>query len=358
MPTNLTNTRFPACLVRFPDETAGRSAAFFLAAEEYVAQTFAADNYLFSWVLRPTIVMGRNQVAEHEADLDFCHRESIEVVRRKSGGGCIYADENNIMFSLVTTEGAVEPIFEEYARVVAAALTDIGAVAHVSGRNDILLESGTKVCGNAFYHLAHRNIVHGTMLYDTDFRRMTGALTPPQQKLEAHADGRRGVKSVRSRVGLIKDVCPIGVEALRRGIESRLCNRERTLTATDLRAIDELERPYHDAHYIYGTAPSNLPRSGEAQVTARTNCGQRIEGVGTMAVHFTVEAERIADVTLTGDFFALVPDAEAAFRKAFVGLPLTPDALREAIAAHHPEQAIRGLTDAALLKLIQQTDNL
>lgn len=349
MPTNLTNTRFPACLVRFPAETAGRSAAFFLAAEEYVAQTFAADNYLFSWVLRPTIVMGRNQVAEHEADLDFCHREGIEVVRRKSGGGCIYADENNIMFSLVTTEGAVEPIFEEYAHAVAAALTDIGAVAHVSGRNDILLESGTKVCGNAFYHLAHRNIVHGTMLYDTDFRRMTGALTPPQQKLEAHADGRRGVKSVRSRVGLIKDVCPIGVEALRRGIESRLCNRERTLTAADLSAIDELERPYHNTHYIYGVRGVR---------TSSANSLHRIEGVGTMAVHFTVEAERIADVTLTGDFFTLVPDAEAAFRKAFVGLPLTQNALREAIAAHHPEQAIRGLTDAALLKLIQQTDNL
>lgn len=356
MPSVHVPTRFPACLVRFPVTTTGRSAAFFLAAEEYIAQTFEADNYLFSWVLHPTIVMGRNQVAEQEADLDFCRREGIEVVRRKSGGGCIYADEGNIMFSLVTTEGAVEPIFEEYACVVAAALTDIGATAHVSGRNDILLESGTKVCGNAFYHLARRNIVHGTMLYDTDFRRMTGALTPPQAKLQAHTDERRGVRSVRSRVGLIKDVCPIGVEALQHRIESRLCNRERSITAADLRSIDELERPYHDAHYIYGTAPSNLPRSGEA--ACATDRGQRIEGVGTMAVHFTIETERIADVTLTGDFFSLVPDAEAAFRKAFVGLPLTQNALREAIAAHHPEQAIRGLTDAAFLKLIQQTDNL
>lgn len=355
MPSNPPTTRFPACLVRFPAETEGRSAAFFLAAEEYVAQRFEADNYLFSWVLRPTIVMGRNQVAELEADLDFCRREGIEVVRRKSGGGCIYADENNIMFSLVTTEGAVEPIFEEYAHAVAAALTDIGVEAHVSGRNDILLASGTKVCGNAFYHLARRNIVHGTMLYDTDFRRMTGALTPPQQKLAAHADGRRGVKSVRSRVGLIKDVRPMGVETLRRSIETRLCNRERVLTEADLRAIEEMERPYHDDLYIYGAAPSNLPRRGEA--ACATERGQRIEGVGTIALHFEKKDGRITAVQLTGDFFALVPDAEAVFREAFVGQAFTKDAISKAIAMNHPEKSIRGLTDTMLLKLISTTDN-
>lgn len=50
-----------------------------------------------------------------EVDLEFCQREGIDVVRRKSGGGCIYADEGNIMFSLITPEGAVEPIFNDYA---------------------------------------------------------------------------------------------------------------------------------------------------------------------------------------------------------------------------------------------------
>ena len=81
--------------------------------------------------------------------------------------------------------------------------------AKVSGRNDILLANGTKVCGNAFYHLKNRNIVHGTMLYDTNYNRMTRALTPDRLKLES-----AGVKSVKSRTGLIKEVLEIGVYGL------------------------------------------------------------------------------------------------------------------------------------------------
>ncbi len=194
-----TKSAFPACLITFPFNVEGKTAPFFLAAEEYVAAALPADNYLFAWILPPTVVMGRNQVADAEVDLEFCQREGIDVVRRKSGGGCIYADEGNIMFSLITPEGAVEPIFNDYASTVAEALTSIGVEAKVSGRNDILLANGTKVCGNAFYHLKNRNIVHGTMLYDTNYNRMTRALTPDRLKLES-----AGVKSVKSRTGLIK----------------------------------------------------------------------------------------------------------------------------------------------------------
>ena len=97
-----TKSAFPACLITFPFNVEGKTAPFFLAAEEYVAAALPADNYLFAWILPPTVVMGRNQVADAEVDLEFCQREGIDVVRRKSGGGCIYADEGNIMFSLIT----------------------------------------------------------------------------------------------------------------------------------------------------------------------------------------------------------------------------------------------------------------
>ena len=159
---------FPACFVELPSYTEHRRAPFYLAAEEYIAQTLPVDNYLFSWQLGPTVVMGRNQVAHQEVDLDFCRREGIDVVRRKSGGGAIFADSRNIMWSLITGEGAVEPLFVEYAEKVARALNKLGADVELSGRNDIVLRDGGKICGNAFYHLPNRNIVHGTMLYDTN----------------------------------------------------------------------------------------------------------------------------------------------------------------------------------------------
>lgn len=89
------------------------------------------------------------------------------------------------MWSLITSSCAVEPLFRIYAHEVANSLNSLGAQTEVSGRNDITLKHGGKICGNAFYHLASHNIVHGTMLYDTNPRLMMGALTPDLQKLQS-----------------------------------------------------------------------------------------------------------------------------------------------------------------------------
>ena len=233
-----TPAHFPACYVAFPEGYEFRRAAFYLAAEEYVARTLPEGNYLFTWRLRPTVVMGRNQVAHQEIDLDFCRQHGIDIIRRKSGGGAIFADERNIMVSLITGAGPVESLFAEYSRCVSDCLCALGAPTSVSGRNDIVLEgrdglAGGKVCGNAFYHLSDRNIVHGTMLFDTNPELMDGALHPDVSKLKS-----AGVKSVRSRVALLKDYLPFGVERLQEALRERLTHITVELSEADVRAIE------------------------------------------------------------------------------------------------------------------------
>lgn len=347
-------SRFPACLIIIPTDaslkgTAGearpdwlregrRRAAFYLAAEEYAAAHLPADNYLFSWVLPPTVVFGRNQVPQQELNIDFCRTHGIDMIRRKSGGGCIYADTGNIMWSLVTSEGAVEPIFADYADSVAGALTAMGIAANVSGRNDITLADGGKVCGNAFYHLAHSNIAHGTMLYDTNAANMVGALHPATAKLEA-----KGVKSVRSRISLIKDVRPIGVEALRKGLEDILTDRHITLSPADMAAIMDIEAGYYDDDYRWG-------RHDRDDLVIDTG---RIEGCGHLQLHLATGDGVVEGITLTGDFFATGNAAEA-FAKTFVGLPATAEAFCSAIDAHHPEATIRSLSAQRLKDCLRQ----
>ena len=237
-------TCFPACFVVFPPDTEFRRAAFYLAAEEYLAQFLPEDDYVFTWCLHPTVVIGRNQVAHQEINLDFCKENNIDVIRRKSGGGAIYADEGNIMVSLVTRSGKVEPLFIQYATAEVKGLRALGAPVSLSGRNDIILEGKGKICGNAFYHLTNRNIVHGTMLYDTNMYYMLGALNPDIKKLES-----KGVQSIRSRVGFLKDSLSISVSELRKELRKMLTNRSVELTEKDIHIIEKLEQNYYSPDF-------------------------------------------------------------------------------------------------------------
>ncbi|MBR1594016.1 MAG: lipoyltransferase [Alloprevotella sp.] len=331
---------FPACYVDFPADVEGRSAAFFLAAEEFMAREMPEDNYVFFWQLRPTCVYGRNQDPANELDLDFCRQHGIELVRRKSGGGTIFANRDNIMTSLVTGGGAVEPVFDAFAQSVAGGLRRLGAPTKVSGRNDICFEDGRKICGNAFYHLPRRNIVHCTMLYDTDMELMTGSLTPPAAKLQS-----KGVRSVRSRIGLLKEYLDFGVDELRRQLRLILTDRSLRLTEAQLRRIEELERPYHDPAYLFGTA--------EMKETA----GRRIEGCGRVDFHVRLHEGRIESVALTGDYFETgSQSATTAFTEALKGLAFDSEAVAAALAEHRPERTVRGLQAGDVMGILFGTN--
>lgn len=198
-----------------------RSLAFYLAMEEFVARTIE-DEAFFVWRVAPTVIIGRNQDLEAEVNLDYCRKHGVKVVRRKSGGGCVYSDMGNIMISFISRRGDVQEVFDRYLSSLTACLRSLGLKAEKSGRNDILVD-GRKVSGNAFHQLPDRSIVHGTLLYDTDFDALETAIRPPVEKLERH-----GVASVRQRVENLKEYldCIIipSVEELERYIVDYFCD--------------------------------------------------------------------------------------------------------------------------------------
>ena len=106
--------------VKLPDELARapRRLPFYLAMEEHLARNFSGE-YFFMWQVAPTVIFGRNQIIDAEVNLDYCRREGIDTCRRKSGGGCVFADMNNIMFSHITTCRSVATTFTDFTSKVA-----------------------------------------------------------------------------------------------------------------------------------------------------------------------------------------------------------------------------------------------
>lgn len=175
-----------------------RSLAFYLAMEEYVAGNVEGDAF-FVWRVRPTVIIGRNQDLEAEVNLEYCRSHGVDIVRRRSGGGCVYADMGNIMISYVSDRGEVSEVFERFLTEFSGCLRSLDLNAEKSGRNDVLVD-GRKVSGNAFQMLPDRSIVHGTLLYSVDLDALEKAINPPVEKLLRH-----GVASVRQRVCNLSD---------------------------------------------------------------------------------------------------------------------------------------------------------
>lgn len=155
---------------------------------------------LFTWIVKPTVIYGRHQSAEVEVNEDYCRQNGIAVVQRKSGGGCVYADEGNLMLSFISPSKHSEQVFAECLAFIRDALTAKGIPAVTTEHNDILVD-GKKVSGWACYTTPTGTIVHGTMLYDVNFDALQHAITPTQAKLAKH-----GVESVRQRVANLKEL--------------------------------------------------------------------------------------------------------------------------------------------------------
>lgn len=211
-----------------------RPLSFYLSMEEYVARHVSEPECFFMWQVEPTVIYGRNQILENEVNLEYCREHDIKVVHRKSGGGCVYADMDNLMLSYITTGENVGFAFNQFVQMILLVLRKAGVKATGTSHNDIMI-GDHKICGTACYHLSGRSIVHSTMLYNTNMEHMLNAITPGPEKLE-----KRGIQSVRQRITLLKDHTSLTLEELKVLIRETLCEGELVLTPEDIERIKQM----------------------------------------------------------------------------------------------------------------------
>ena len=227
---------------------------WYLAAEEYVAKHIDRllpsddqDGVLFVWIVDPTVIIGRHQVLQNEVNTAFCQEHNIAVYRRKSGGGCVYADAGNLMVSYIARSTHSEQVFQDYLDRMSDFLRHMGYDAVKSTHNDIIIGQH-KVSGNACFALSTATIVHGTLLYNVDYSVLQQAITPSEEKLAKH-----GVESVRQRVINIRDIEATTIDstsALAEAVQQYWSEEQIEFSQEDLLAIDAIEQEYLDPEFI------------------------------------------------------------------------------------------------------------
>jgi lipoate-protein ligase A len=159
------------------------------------------DDVLLLYIDSPCVVTGRNQNPAAEADLEWCARERIPVLRRMSGGGAVYHDSGNVNFAFITSTGSSPPLDNSPLCVVAAALRSLDIEATAGARGELTV-GGKKISGTASCVRSDRRLFHGTLLFDTDLTMMKRALAG-----DTSTRGRK-VASVPAQTANLKPLMP------------------------------------------------------------------------------------------------------------------------------------------------------
>jgi lipoate-protein ligase A len=126
--------------------------------------------------------------------------EGVTLVRRYSGGGAVYHDLGNGVFTFISPKKDHD--IPRNLGIIVGALKKLKINAETSGRNDIAVD-GKKISGSAFKNAKDKAIHHGTFLYDVNINALSKYLTPSKAKLLS-----KGVSSVAARVTNIRDLNP------------------------------------------------------------------------------------------------------------------------------------------------------
>lgn len=270
---------------------------FNLAIEEYLFRNSDGDVFML-WQNEPTVVIGVNQNAFAQLDIDYARAEGIKIARRITGGGAVYHDLGNVNYTYISAEERALD-FERLSRPVVDALREQGLSARLSGRNDIELR-GVKISGNAQHSEGGRVLHHGTLLFDTDLSVLSRVLRPDEGKLRA-----KGIKSVRSRVGNIKEQLRDVADA--KGFIDMIEEYIVRAFAPELIPCpvgEEIERLRERNASDGWLFPSRDFLSGYSTVKKERY------PFGTVSVSVDMLGERIKSVGISGDFFGVRPVSE------------------------------------------------
>lgn len=268
--------------------------SFNLATEYYLFQYFEED-VIIIWQNHECVVLGCNQNAYKELNLDYIKQNKIEVVRRISGGGAVFHDLGNVNFTFIT-KNKTNTSLETFTTPVINILKLLGINAKHSGRNDIVINE-QKISGNAQYIEGNKILHHGTLMYNVSHNKLTKCLNVNKDKIIS-----KGLNSVRARVTNISSHLQASlsvdefINVLYQGfIDTNLDIKTLKLNQTQINQIKVIEKnKFANENWIYGTKYNYSIANSKYLV-----------GVGLIEIYIEIDVNlKILDFQILGDFFA------------------------------------------------------
>lgn len=315
-----------------------RDGAYNHALEEYLIKNLKRELFMI-WQNDNTVLLGRNQNPYKEVNWDYMKEIGAKLVRRPSGGGCIYTDKNIVQYTIITKKE--EDSLRKFTEPVVNYLNEKGVKAEFTGRNDIIVD-GRKISGNAQYKDRELMIHHGSIIYQDSSIDIGKLLTPAKLKL-----AKKSLTSVKSRITSLKSMMNMDIamfiEELKNYIKTYYhINENYVLSADELEKVEEIRKnKYANDEWTYG----RYGKFDKVHSFMNDAC--------VMDIYLKEKNNLIEDIRIDGDYFG--EKAKEDLENIFVGVKLEKDDLIGALSGIDMSEYIEGITKDELAENILKT---
>lgn len=266
--------------------------SFNLALEECVLKSWPADGNacLYFWRNSPAVIIGKNQDAWSECNIECLRSNNIPLVRRISGGGAVYHDSGVLNISHIGPAGDSGRLFGGFPEELASIFKTFHCGARLGGRNDLMVKD-RKIAGFASYLYKNMLLCHCSILVHARLEMLETLLHYPVNKYAG-----RGIKSVRSRVANLRDFSEATQEEI---INSIIKKYEARNTEPEIALLGKAALLAKDRYENNGWNYGGLK---EHAITYKRHFAW-----GEIIVNIFMAGAKSAGIKIEGDFFALEP---------------------------------------------------
>jgi lipoate-protein ligase A len=268
-----------------------------LAVESCILKQNLEKTVGFIRTNKKSVVIGFNQFAKSECDLEKMKNDNITLIKRFSGGGAVYLDDGNCMFGYIKKDN-FDNTKKEYENILISAINKtFGINVEVKGKNDILVD-GKKIVGSAFKLHKENLLCHSCILVDCDMYGLQKYLTPNKLKLLSHH-----ISSIDKRVINLKSFDNTKTRA---DLENEIENQFRNFTHYDRETLYVTEQSLLENNEIYEISKNikNLSEKAKKENISNFNYPCRVHNKfnwGFCEIYVSIENNAIKDLVISTD---------------------------------------------------------
>jgi lipoate---protein ligase len=294
---------------------------------------------------RPYVCIGYHQDAAAEVDLDYCRAAGLPVYRREVGGGAVYLDDGQVFVQWVFGPGRLPADlpdrFSLFARPLVETYQRLGIPAYHRPVNDIHV-AGKKIGGTGAAQIGPADVVVGSLMFRFDKATMARVLKVSSEKMrDKIVEGlEQYMTTMAEQIGAEPDheaVVPLYLERAAASLDRAIVPGVWT-SSEEAAAVELDERLASDAWLFERRRawPGRVKIHEDVRVA---EAAYKAPG-GLIRATVQLAADRVSEMSFSGDFTLLPADALAWLEAAAAGCPAEPAALAERFATVYRARAV------------------